>query len=329
MTLAPPDRFHGGELRSPSVPMDRKWIGPSCRTSFLIIVMAGGPRLHHALRTMRWEGPVRIQIVSTQPNTPAGPRHVLGYFSAVALCSTPFWLLGRLSGVEWLPGVPASGLMVLVPASVAILWMAVRDGRAGALRWLHAALRWPVPGRRRWLIVALALPPATTLAAHALLLPPEVWQPTGATSGLLRSVVLFAALLLPALLEELGWCRFAMDGLRHGLPLLTSALVVGVVWAAWHVVPLLQAGRALPWMAWWSVGTLALRVLIAWVDANAGRGTWAAAILHAASNAAWQAVPVHGSHYSPEAHALVLLPVCALVLVGFGPRLHRGQGVVS
>jgi hypothetical protein len=38
-----------------------------------------------------------------------------------------------------------------------------------------------------------------------------------------------------------------------------------VVWAVWHVIPLLSALRSLAFIAWWSLGTVALRVVIVWL----------------------------------------------------------------
>ncbi|MEV5502850.1 hypothetical protein AB0M50_46350 [Nonomuraea fuscirosea] len=38
---------------------------------------------------------------------------------------------------------------------------------------------------------------------------------------------------------------------------------MGVVWAVWHWPALLQAHRAMSWIAWWSLATMAARVIMA------------------------------------------------------------------
>ena len=43
---------------------------------------------------------------------------------------------------------------------------------------------------------------------------------------------------------------------------LGGALLLGVVWAGWHLIPLLSAGRSLAWIAWWALGTVSYPVII-------------------------------------------------------------------
>src|SRR3954471_21964806 len=86
---------------------------------------------------------------------------------------------------------------------------------------------------------------------------------------------------------------------------LQVGLVLGVAWALWHVIPLVQAHRPAAWIAWWSLGTVASRVIIVWLYNNAGRSVPAAALYHAVTNFCWQLFPNSGSHYT---HAI---PACS------------------
>lgn len=69
---------------------------------------------------------------------------------------------------------------------------------------------------------------------------------------------------------------------RRGV--LGTGLIIGVVWGAWHVVPLLQAGRSPAWIAWWFLGTVAARVIIVWLYAGTGGSVPAAVVVHAMLN---------------------------------------------
>ena len=74
------------------------------------------------------------------------------------------------------------------------------------------------------------------------------------------------------------------------------------------------------WIAWWAVGTITLRVLIAWVYNKSGGSVLIASLFHASVNAGWQSFPVRGSHYDPAAHAIVLVVFTALILAAFGTK---------
>lgn len=252
-------------------------------------------------------------------STPVPP-----YFLAVLLCSVPFWLAGARSAWQPIPGVPISATMAVVPGLVAIAFVARIAGRAGAAQWLRTALAAGAPGRRRWVFVGLLVPAAIMSATYVVMLLGGYSLPKPRLD-IMESALLLLIFIVPALLEELGWSGYALVGLQRQMSALAASLVIGVIWAAWHYLPLLQAGRTIGWIAWWSVGTIALRVLTTWVFNNSGQSCVAAAAFHASENVSWQAFPNHGSHYDPAVHGLVLVAVSAAVVASFGWKtLSRG-----
>ena len=101
---------------------------------------------------------------------------------------------------------------------------------------------------------------------------------------------------------------------------LQAALMLGAIWAAWHVIALLQAGRAPTWIAWWTLGTLALRVLTVWIYNNTGRSVFAAALFHAMCNVSWQLFPNAGSAYDPRIVAPIEAAAAIIVALVWGAR---------
>jgi membrane protease YdiL (CAAX protease family) len=140
------------------------------------------------------------------------------------------------------------------------------------------------------------------------------------------SLVLVLVLFVLALCEELGWSGYAQEALlRRGRPALTVGLLVGAVWAAWHWVPLLQVGRPLSWIAWWSLGTVAQRVIMVWLFVNTGRSVFAMALFHMVLNLGWQLFPVQGSYYDQPTVAVLMAVVAVVVTAGWGPRTLAGR----
>jgi hypothetical protein len=95
-----------------------------------------------------------------------------------------------------------------------------------------------------------------------------------------------------------------------------------LVWAAWHLVPLAQADRSIEWMAWWSLWTVAMRVIMVWLYNHAGQSVFGMALVHASSNVCWQVYPVHGSHFDPRITGLVTLAL-AIALIWPEERARR------
>jgi hypothetical protein len=92
-------------------------------------------------------------------------------------------------------------------------------------------------------------------------------------------------------------------------------MLLGGVWAIWHIIPLLSVPRSLAWIAWWSLGTLASRVIITWLYNNTGRSVFVTILFHAMINVTFMLFPSDGSHYDPRITGLIMACV-AIVIVG-------------
>jgi membrane protease YdiL (CAAX protease family) len=61
--------------------------------------------------------------------------------------------------------------------------------------------------------------------------------------------LLFALFFILAIGEQVGWTGYATDPLQDRWSALTTGIILGLVTAIWHLVPLIQMGRAPIWMA--------------------------------------------------------------------------------
>ena len=138
--------------------------------------------------------------------------------------------------------------------------------------------------------------------------------------SVLKTLILFAVFIIPALCEELGWSGYAIDPLQDRFGALRASILVGAVWASWHFIPLLEVHRSWVFIAWWSLGTVASRIIIVWLYNNTGRSVFVAAIFHAMMNLTWQLFPVKGSFFDPRVTGLITLGVALVVVIVWGRR---------
>ena len=170
---------------------------------------------------------------------------VLTYFALTFAISWGGILL-VIGGPGGVPGTPeqferlmpfAIPAMLGGPSVAGLLLTGLVDGRAGFRALLSRLLSWRVGAR--WYAVALLTAPLVFMAVLlALSLTSPVFRPgILITSDKVPFVVPgAAAALVVGFLEELGWTGFAIPrlGLRHGV--LTTGLIVGVLWGAWHIL---------------------------------------------------------------------------------------------
>jgi hypothetical protein len=234
-------------------------------------------------------------------------------------------VLGNVAAQELLPKLPISALAIVCPTLAGIILEYRRAGWTAVFALLSRALDYRRISAPIWFASIFLLMPAIMIASYLVMwamgwpLPPFELQIT-------RAVILFALFFVSGIAEELGWSGYATDPLqeRHGA--LNAALVIGVVWAVWHVVPLLQAGRVATWIGAWGIGTVGLRVLTVWIYNNTSKSVFAAAVFHAVCNVSWQLFPIAGSAYDARVTGpLEALAAVTVVIVWGAETLARPQ----
>jgi len=148
------------------------------------------------------------------------------------------------SGFGFVPiDIPAPAVMLsFIPAAMAgpalgaFVVTRMVEGKQGTRQLLRRILRWRV-GVQWYLIALFGVPPVYFLAASLVLgtAPLEAliedW-PFLFTSYLPKVVMVF---LIVSLWEEIGWMGFALPRLQEKYGPLMASVVLGVLWALWHL----------------------------------------------------------------------------------------------
>ena len=183
--------------------------------------------------------------------------------------------LPKISGILMFPA------MLLGPSIVGILMTRVVDGKDG-LRRLVARMS-PVSYPARWSLVLL-LPPILVLVVLLFLktFVSQAYAPNHFFVGILFGV--------PAgFLEEIGWTGFAYPKMRSEANGLTPGILLGLLWALWHIPVIDYLGTAVPHGSYWlafflafALAMTAMRVLIGWIYTNT-KSVLAAQLMHVSS----------------------------------------------
>lgn len=244
------------------------------------------------------------------------------FFIALIILSIPFYFLTEISLFPAdRPFFPMSALMAFLPSLIALALIWRNAGARRAARLFLAAID-PRPIRLGWWPVVLLLMPGLYALAVpvANLIHPGLGYGVPLWADPMSYLGPFLFLMLFAIGEEIGWQGYVAPRLsaRHGD--LTAAVIIGVVWAAWHVVPYFLLGRDLWWVIWQCSFTVLFRILIFWAWRNNRGSLLAAEVLHAYSNIGYRSFPDSGAAYDPFATTLVLAAIVGAILLLWGAR---------
>ena len=183
--------------------------------------------------------------------------------------------------------------------------------------------------------MALLLPVAIALAAAVFTVLLGAQAPSSAELGGWTSLfsTFFILLLIPGLggtWEEPGWRGYALPHLQVGLSALLASLILGVLWAFWHL-PLMVVGEV-PWSD--IVFVIAQTVVYTWLFNNSRGSVLLAMLMHAMNNT------ISGSFFGPMfsgadavrqgwLYAALWCAVAVVLVVVYGPqhlsRTHHKQ----
>ena len=240
------------------------------------------------------------------------------FFALTFALAMPFWILGATVGVSILPGLPIAALDFICPGLAALILLGHVSGIGSALVLLGRALDPRRVRARVWYLPALLLMPLIIAVAFGVTRLTGVAIPAPHIAPV-HALLLCALLFGAALGEELGWSGYATDRLQQRWNALQTGLLLGSVWAIYHYVALLQAHRSIGWIAWWTLGTLAARIIITWLYNNANQSVLIATLFHMTINVTWQLYPVNGSHYDPRTTGLITAIVAGAIVLTTGP----------
>jgi membrane protease YdiL (CAAX protease family) len=126
--------------------------------------------------------------------------------------------------------------MLIGPSVAAILLTGIMDGKAGFRDLRARLLKRQVSGR--WYAVALLAAPlliGTSLFVFSMIspgFPPSVFVTRDRVTLLLMGVT---SGVIVGICEELGWSGFALPRLRQRYSVLTTGVIMGILWGAWHI----------------------------------------------------------------------------------------------
>jgi membrane protease YdiL (CAAX protease family) len=166
-----------------------------------------------------------------------------------------------------------------------ILWL---EGPPGILNLLRKLAPWATGEAWPMLAVCVLLPLACLPLALALLASsgtvPSLWNAN--LPAYFYAAFIGKGLLGHGIYEEIGWRGFVLPRLQRHHSALASSIIIGIVWAFWHV-PYFVYEYPFPWrfVALFIPEVISFAIIFTWVYNTTHGNLFAVILLHGAINA--------------------------------------------
>jgi uncharacterized protein len=257
--------------------------------------------------------------------------------------SVPCWVLGAIYDVQIFPGFNLYQLPLAMPMVTALVLIYLENGKSGVLALLKRTYDFRNIKPKIWYLPILLIYPSIGFINYWIL------RLSGASipSPHFSVVILlgYSTVFFMTYGEELGLTGYVIDPLQQRYSALTSGILLGLVWAGYHIPSFIISGYySFAWIFWHVLYIIVGRVLFVWVYNNAGKSLFSMALFHWTFGLFWILWPATGnlqkavSFDDPRISAFIAITYVAIVTLLWGPqtlahyrfsRMDRSRSSVS
>lgn len=247
---------------------------------------------------------------------------VIWFFTLTYVMSWGIWLPSRLFLSSIFPEISSSlhTLGIFAPTFAAIIVTGAIKGEPGIIELLKRITYWRVG----WPWYLFALFSTAVMGFLAIRLYVIIGGIAPAFS--FSFFIYLPGILTMGLTEEYGWRGFALPELQKKFSALTSAVIIGVIWASWHFVitpgnPLFRLGFTLE--------IVLLSIIFTWLYNNTNGSILLVALYHTVMNILGDNLRIPAIPGLWLIYLLLELLLVAVIVWRYGKSLGRRQAIAN
>jgi uncharacterized protein len=262
-------------------------------------------------------------------NSKPGKRSPLKFFLIVFGLSIPLWAIETMIDVKRLPldFSITDVLAAFTPLIAASILVYKEEGRMGINKLFKRILDFSRITQKIWYTPIILLPFLMYLLIYITIYLIGLPLAINFNIPFISIPFFFSLFFLGATVEEIGYMGYAIDPMQEQFGALSASILLGIPWAIWHYPSIIQQGHNLTWIAWGTLGTIAVRVLIVWIYNNTGKSLFACILFHTFLNVGRPLFPRDAIHNPlvdyPDIHYSIIAIVAVIVVFLWGSKtLH-------
>ncbi|MBC7695193.1 MAG: CPBP family intramembrane metalloprotease [Burkholderiales bacterium] len=216
-------------------------------------------------------------------------------------------------------------LAAFTPLIAACILVYSEEGRVGISNLFKRIFDYSRITNKMWYVPILFLPFFIYFLIYITLYIFELPLPVVFQIPFLSIPLLFCLFFVGAVVEETGYMGYAVDTMQNRFGAVGAAVLIGIPWAVWHYPSIINQGHNINWIAWGTLGTVAVRVLIVWIYNNTGKSLFACILFHTMLNLGRPLFPKDNTHNPlvdyPHIHYSIIAVVTVVVVLFYGKTL--------
>jgi len=239
--------------------------------------------------------------------------------------SIPCWVIGAKYDVQIFPGFNLYQLPLAMPAVAAVILVYRESRKDGVVALLKRTYDFRNIKPKIWLLPILLIYPSIGFLDYWI----QRMSGTSIPSLQFSLVTLlgYSTVFFMTFGEELGLTGYAIDPLQQRYSAFKSGILLGLVWAGYHIPAFIISGYySFEWIFWHVIYTIVGRVLFVWVYNNSGKSLFSMALFHWTFGLFWMLFPATGNLqkappvYDPRIAALIVISYVAMVTLLWGSK---------
>jgi len=210
-----------------------------------------------------------------------------------------------------------------MPATAALILIYREKGGAGIIVLFKRAFDWRKIHPKIWFMPIILMIPSIGLVNYIFA---KITQDSVPPLHFSWPILLgYCTVFFMTYAEELGLTGYAIDRLQPKFSALRSGILLGVLWAGYHIPGFIISGYyTWVWIFWHAIYTVAARVLCVWIYNNAGKSLFSMALFHWAFGLFWIFLPQTGNlqkasvYYDPRLSAIMCILYAVVVTYFWG-----------
>ena len=239
------------------------------------------------------------------------------FFLIVYGLSIPWWIIETAIDVKGLPlDIPITDIVAAFsPLFAACILVYKEEGRMGINQLFKRIFDFSAIKKNIWYVPVILLPFLMYFLVYIIIYFAGLALPSNFQIIFASIPVLFTFFFLGAVAEEVGYMGYAIGPMQKRFGALSASILMGIPWAIWHYPSIIQQGHDATWIAWGTLGTIAVRVLIVWIYNNTGKSLFACILFHTMLNLGRPLFPRDNTHNPLVDYPYIHYSVFALIAV--------------
>lgn len=251
----------------------------------------------------------------------------LKFFLLVFGLSIPFWIIDLIIDAKRTSSLNFSLIDIVtafIPIIAGCILVYKEEGKSGVYQLLKRILDYSRITKKIWYVPIILLPFLMYLLIYLAIHVLGLSLPSEFHISFISIPFLLMLFFVGAVAEETGYIGYAVEPMQERFGALSAGILIGIPWAVWHYPSIIQQGHGLTFIAWATLGTVAVRVLIVWIYNNTGKSLFACILFHTMLNLGRPLFPKDETHNPlvdyPEIHYSIIAIFALFVVFLWGSK---------